>query len=100
VFVSITRTDTTGTAAEDTTIVGEEMDGWLRGLEGYRGLVLLSRPGETLGLAYWESREAAERQSSLRAEFRERMIGLAGGRVLGVEGYEITFSRVDPEDRS
>lgn len=96
-FVSITRTDTTGTAPGDTPIVGEEMDGWLRGLEGYRGLVLLSRPGETLGLAFWETREAAERQSTLRTEFRERMIGLAGGRVLGVEGYEISFSRLDAD---
>ena len=94
-YVAITRTGTTGTPEEDTPVVGEEMDGWLRGLEGYRGLMLLSRPGETLGLAFWESREAAERPSTLRAEFRERMITIAGGRVLGVEDYDISFSRVE-----
>ena len=95
--VSITTADASGASPEEAQIVAEEMDAWLRDLAGYRGLVLLTRPGETLGLAFWESREAAERQSALRAEFRERMLTIAGARVVGVEGYDVTFSRVDAD---
>jgi hypothetical protein len=95
VFVSITTTDTAGTPEEEASIVGEEMDGWLRGIEGYRGLVLLAQPGVTLGLAFWDSREAAERHASMRAEFRERMLTIAGARIERVDGYDVTFSRVD-----
>lgn len=94
-FVSITRTDTTGTTDDEAAIVGEEMDAWLRGLEGYRGLMVVMRPGETLGLAFWESQEAAERQSTLRAEFRERMLAIAGARIVSVDGFDVVFSRVE-----
>jgi hypothetical protein len=95
VFVSITTTDTTGTPEDEAPIVGEEMDSWLRELDGYRGLMLLGGPGVTLGLAFWDSREAAERYASTRAEFRERMLTLAGARIERVDGYDVAFSRVD-----
>jgi hypothetical protein len=94
-FVSITTTDTSGSPPEEGPIVGEEMDAWLQGLDGYRGLVLLARPGVTLGLAFWETRGAAERHDSVRAEFRERMLGIAGAQIESVEGYDVAFSRVD-----
>lgn len=94
-FVSITTADTSGTPEDEGPIVGEEMDSWLRELDGYRGLVLLARPGVTLGLAFWDSREAAERHSSVRAEFRERMLGIAGARIERVDGYDVAFRRVD-----
>lgn len=96
VYVSVTRTDPLDSPLEDGPIVGEEMDAWLRGLEGYRGLMLLTREGEVLGLAFWESREAAERQAAVRAEFRERMLTIAGTRIEGVDGYELAFSSVEP----
>jgi hypothetical protein len=95
VFVSITTTDTTGTPEEEATIVGEEMDGWLRELDGYRGLMLLAAPGLTLGLAFWESEEAARRHEELRAEFRERMLTIAGARIERVDGYDVAYSRVE-----
>jgi hypothetical protein len=95
VYVSITTTDTTGTPQEEAPIVGEEMDGWLRGLEGYRGLMLLAAPGVTLGLAFWESEEAASRHAELRAEFRERMLTIAGATIERVDGYDVTYSRVE-----
>jgi hypothetical protein len=96
-FVSVTTTDTSGTPEEEGPIVGEEMDSWLRGLEGYRGLVLLAREGVTLGLAFWESEEAAQRHADVRAEFRERMLSIAGARIERVEGYDVAFSRVELE---
>jgi hypothetical protein len=94
-FVSITTTDTSGSPPEEGPIVGEEMDSWLRGLDGYRGLVLLARDGVTLGLAFWESREAAERHDAIRAEFRERMLTIASARIERVDGYDVAFARVD-----
>lgn len=94
-YVSITTTDTTGTPESEGPIVGEEMDGWLRELDGYRGLVLLAREGVTLGLAFWESEEAAKRHENVRAEFRERMLTIAGARIERVDGYDVAFSRVD-----
>jgi hypothetical protein len=95
VYASITRCDPLESAPEDGTPVGEEMDGWLHGLEGYRGLLVLTRPGEVLGIAFWDSEEDAERQSAIRAEFRERMLAIAGVRILGVDGYDVAFSRLD-----
>jgi hypothetical protein len=94
-FVSITRCDTRDSPVEEGPIIGEEMDGWLRGLDGYRGLVVLTREGEALGLAFWESEEAAERHGAARAEFRERMLAIAGVTIESVDGFDVAFSRVE-----
>jgi hypothetical protein len=95
VYVSITTTDTSNTPASEGPIVGEEMDSWLSDLDGYRGLVLIARENVTLGLAFWDSEEAAQRHAAVRAEFRERMLSLAGARIERVEGYDVAFARVD-----
>lgn len=50
-------------ADESRESVGEEMERWLRGLEGFEGFRLLTRPGETLGVAFWASREVAQRRT-------------------------------------
>ena len=94
-YVSITRCDTSESADEDGPLVGEEMDGWLRALEGYRGLMVVTRGDETLGLAFWDNEELAQRHDELRKAFRERMLTLAGVRILGVDGYDVAFSRVE-----
>jgi len=94
-YVSVTTCDTSGAPSDTGAIVGEEMDGWLSSLEGYRGLLLLTRENETLGLAFWESEEAATRHDALRTEFRERMLGLAGVTIEGVTGYDVDFARVE-----
>jgi hypothetical protein len=96
VYVSITRTDTSELPVDTATIVGEEMERWLRDMEGFEGLMLLARPGETLGLAFWASEEIAQRHAATRAEFRERMISIAGARIESVEGYDVAFSRLGP----
>ncbi len=95
-YVSITRTDTSDLPDDTAAIVGEEMERWLRDMEGFEGLLLLSRPGETLGMAFWANEEIAQRHSDARAAFRERMISIAGARIEGVVGYEVTFSRLGP----
>jgi len=86
-----------GTGDQDlstATIVGEEMLGWLRDLDGFAGLTMLSRPGTTLTVTFWESAELAEQHRSVRAEFRDRISAVAGVELQEVEEFEVTFAHV------
>ena len=95
-FVTVTTADTTGETIGNATIVAEEMEAWLREMEGFEGLLLLAREGRALGLAFWASREIAERHAVARAEFRERMLGIAGVRIEEVVDYDVAFARFAP----
>jgi heme-degrading monooxygenase HmoA len=77
VHVTITRVTTGEQPLGNAAIVAEEMTGWLREMEGFRGMLFLTREGETLGLSFWASKEDAERQGAVRAEFVERMAAVA-----------------------
>ncbi len=76
------------------TIVGDEMLRWLRDLEGFVGLTMLSRTGTTLTITLWESTEVAERHQAVRGEFRERISAIAGVEIQEVEEFEVTFAHV------
>lgn len=89
---TITTTTTRGEPIEVARIVGDEMTGWLRDLEGFEGFLLLVQDKKALGLAFWASREIAERYATTRAEFRERMLAIAGADIQGVEEYELAFA--------
>lgn len=95
-FVTVTTADTTGETIGNAAIVAEEMERWLREMEGFEGLLLLAREGRALGLAFWASREIAEHHAVARAEFRERMLGVAGVRIEDVVDYEVGFARFGP----
>lgn len=90
--VTLTRVGTGDQPISVATMVGEEMDRWLRDLDGYEGFLMLSRPGTTFGMTFWESSEAAERYSSLRTEFRERIVGVAGVDIEEVVDLEVSFA--------
>lgn len=93
--VSITRVSTTGEQSiADATIVAEEMTRWLDDLEGFEGFLMLSRQGTTLGLAFWESRAAADRHRVTRLEFIERITSVAGVEVEEIVDYEVAFARL------
>jgi hypothetical protein len=92
VYVSLTRVATGDQPPENATIVAEEMTRWLRDLDGYQGMLMLSRPGTTLGLAFWESRELAERYRVPRMQFVERMTAAAGVQIEEIVDYEVTFA--------
>jgi hypothetical protein len=96
VFVSLTYTSTDDAPGEEGRIVGEEMDRWLREIEGFEGFLLLTRGNDAVGLAFWSDEETAERYSALRAEFRERMLTIAGARIERVEGYDVVYQRLGP----
>ena len=95
-YVSHTTVDTAGQPFEVAAAVAEEMERWLRDLEGFEGLVLLAGESRAVGLAFWESREVAERHAVLRAQFRERMLAIAGVRVEEVVDYDVAFARLGP----
>ena len=93
--VSITRVSTTGEQSiADATIVAEEMTRWLDDLEGFEGFLMLSRQGTTLGLAFWESRAAADRHRVTLLEFIERITSVAGVEIEEIVDYDVAFARL------
>ena len=92
--VTLTRVSTGEEPNSVATMVGEEMDRWLRDLEGYEGFLMLSCDGTTYGMTFWESTEAAERYGALRSEFRERMVGLTGAEIEEVVDLDMTYARL------
>jgi hypothetical protein len=96
VYVSLTRVKTADQPIENATIVAEEMQRWLRGVEGFEGFLMLSRPGTTLGLSFWESREAAERNRHMRRQFIERVSAVARVEIEEQVDYEVTYADIRP----
>ena len=74
-------------------MVGEEMAGWLRGVEGFAGMLMLYRPGTTIGLTFWDNREVAERAVSLRMQFLERIASVADVEIDRVETFDVVVAR-------
>ncbi len=95
-YVSLTRVTTADQPIENATIVAEEMVRWLRDIEGFEGMLMLSREGTTVGLTFWESREVAERHRVARMEFLDRMTSVADVRIEEMVDYEVTLSHLGP----
>src|SRR4051794_384731 len=95
-YVSLTRVGTSDQPIENATIVAQEMVAWLRDVEGFEGFLMLSRPGTTLGLTFWQSREIADRQRVARMQFLHRMPAVAGGEVEEMVDYEVTLASLGP----
>ena len=93
-YVNLTRVNTSDQPIENATIVAEEMLRWLHDMEGFEGLLMLSRPGTTIGLAFWESREVAERHRVVRMEFLDRMTSVADVEIEETVGYDLTFAHL------
>jgi hypothetical protein len=96
VFVSVTTVDTFERPIREAAIVGEEMQTWLRDVDGFEGIMVLSREGTTLGLTFWEHEEAADRARTLRMQFLERIVSVADVVVQGIDGYEVAFAALGP----
>ena len=95
-FATVTTTDPGGEPLSTGTIIGEEMERWLRDLEGFQGFLLLANEGQVLGITFWASREIAERLAGLRSAFRERALAVAGVRIEDVVDYDVPFARFAP----
>jgi hypothetical protein len=96
VYVSFTRVNTSDQPIENATIVGEEMLKWLRDIDGFEGILLLSREGTTVGLTFWESFEAAHRHRVVRMQFLERMASIADVQIEEILDLQVTFAHLGP----
>jgi hypothetical protein len=96
VFVNLTRAQTGDEPIENAAMVAEEITRWLRDVAGFKGFLMLSREGASVGLSFWESREAAEQHRLMRAQFRERMLTIAGVEFEETESFEVTFAELPP----
>ena len=94
--VTVTTADITGEPIENAAVVGEEMERWLRDTDGFEGFLLLATEGKAVGLAFWASREVAERHNHARSQFRERMLSIAGVQIEDVVDYDVAFARFGP----
>ena len=94
--VNLTRVSTGDKPIEQATIVAEEMHGWLRQIDGYEGFVMLSRPGTTIGLAFWQSREVADAHRAVRMQFIERMTAAAGVTIEEITDFDVAFAELGP----
>jgi hypothetical protein len=95
-FVSCTRVKTSDQPIENATIVGQEMERWLREIDGFEGFLMLSREGSSLGLTFWQSRDVAERHRVARMQFLERILSIAGVEIEEIVEYELTFAHLSP----
>ena len=95
-YVSLTRVNASGSPVDSAAIVAEEMVRWLRDIDGFEGILTLSREDTTLGLTFWESREVAERHLVARMQFLERIMSVAEIQVEEMTDFEVTFAELGP----
>jgi heme-degrading monooxygenase HmoA len=99
VHVTVTRTKgSPGQPLEVATITGEEMLPWLRQIEGFEGLLMLSNEDDatTLVLSFWTDKEVAERHRVSRTNFREKVTAAAEVTVEDTTDYEVSFADLGP----
>ena len=97
--VSITRThDPYDQPLELATIAGEEMLPWLREIDGFEGLMMVTdaSTGTTLVLTFWESEKVAERHREARRRFRESVTSAVNVEVVETTGYDLAFVHLGP----
>jgi heme-degrading monooxygenase HmoA len=76
----------------------ESVEEWLRGYDGYRGVIVFTDPsGERARIiTLWESADAEERSRKGRSEMRESVVARAGMSVAGLEIYEVPVCELVP----
>jgi hypothetical protein len=95
--VTMNRVKTSAEPIENAAIVADGLQGWLTDVEGFEGLLMLSREGTSVGLTFWESREVAERYRPLRMQFLDRVLSVAGVELEESLDFEVTFARLTPQ---
>ena len=90
-------TTTQGTAEDMVALAamaGETMVEWLRDIEGFQGLLMLSsnETGMTHVISFWESEEIAERSRVARLKLRDRITTTVSVEVQETEAYEVSFA--------
>ena len=80
--------------AELAVMAGETMVAWLREIDGFHGLVMLTH--EETGIAhvisFWESEEIAERHRVARLQLRDRITSTLNVEVQETVPYSVPFA--------
>ena len=99
-YASVTRTTGTNESmAELAVMAGETMVEWLRQIDGFEGMLILTdeTTGTTRVIALWESREVAERHREARMRLRDRVTATVDAHVEETAGYDVPFAWLPPE---
>ena len=77
--------------AELSRMASESVEGWLRGYEGYRGLVVLTdEEGQrSQVITLWETHEAEADARAARGAMRDQIAAMAGMEVVDFGVYEV-----------
>ena len=77
-------------------MAGETMVEWLREVEGFEGLLMLSNDetGVTHVITLWESEEVAERSRVARLRLRDRITSTVSVEVQETEPYHVAFAEL------
>lgn len=75
-------------------ITGDAMVTWLRDIEGFLGLVMLTTEatGTTQVIVFWESEELAERHRAARMRLRDRVTATVDVEVQETVPYDVSFA--------
>jgi heme-degrading monooxygenase HmoA len=75
-------------------MAGEAMVTWLRDIEGFHGLVMLTSQatGTTHVISFWESEQVAQRHRVARMKLRERITATLTIEVQDTESYDVSFA--------
>ncbi len=83
-------------------MAGETMVEWLRDIEGFQGLLMLSNDetGTTHVISFWESKEVAERSRVARLKLRDRITSTVSVEVQETGGLRGLVRRPEARVRS
>jgi heme-degrading monooxygenase HmoA len=75
-------------------MAGETMVTWLREIEGFLGMVMLSNEdaGRVRVITFWQSAEVAEQHMAARLQLRDRITATVNVEVEETESYEVSFA--------
>ena len=87
--------------AELSRMASESVEGWLRGYEGYRGLIVLTdeERGRSQAITLWETAEAELQARTARGAMRDQIAALAGMEVVDFGVYAVAVLEL-PETTS
>ena len=95
-YVTMNRVKTSSEPIENAAIVGEGLQDWLRDVDVFEGLLMLSREGTSVGLTFWESREVAEKYRPLRMQFLDNVLSAVGVELEESLDFEVTYAQLGP----
>jgi heme-degrading monooxygenase HmoA len=82
--------------AEIARMANESVEGWLRGYEGYRGLLVFTdeAASQSRVVTFWESAEAEAQARTGRGAMRDQIAAAAGMEVVDFGVYEVAVFEI------